>query len=67
VAIDVPITMDELKRAVQKRKPNKAPDGGGISKDILNSIWDTIKYDLLEVVNKMYIDSQIPDNPKNTG
>jgi hypothetical protein len=30
-AIDAPITMDELKRAVQKGKPNKAPSWDGIS------------------------------------
>ena len=32
-AIDAPITMDEMKRAVQKGKPNKAPGGDGISQD----------------------------------
>jgi hypothetical protein len=29
-AIDAPITMDELKRAVQKGKPNKAPGWNGM-------------------------------------
>ena len=32
-AIDAPITIDEMKHAVQKGKPNKAPGGDGISQD----------------------------------
>jgi hypothetical protein len=65
-AIYVPITMDELKRAVQKGKPNKAPGGYGISQDFSKTMWDTIKYELLEVVNKMYIDVTF-QTTKNTG
>jgi hypothetical protein len=37
-AIDAPITMDDLKRAVQKGKPNKAPG------------WDGISYDFFEIM-----------------
>jgi hypothetical protein len=62
--IDAPITMDELKRAVQKGKPNKAPGWDSISRDFFKTIWDTIKYEVLEVVNEMYIDGQI--SIKNT-
>jgi hypothetical protein len=64
-AIDVHITIDELKRAVQKGKPNKAPGGDGIGQDFFKTMWDTIKYELLEVVNKMYIDGHISDNQKH--
>jgi hypothetical protein len=64
-AIDAPITMDELKRAMQKGKPNKAPGWDGISRDFFKTMWDTIKYELLEVVNEMYIDGQISDNQKH--
>jgi hypothetical protein len=48
-AIDKPISLEELKRAVQKGKPNKAPGGDGISHDFYKTMWDTIKYELLEV------------------
>jgi hypothetical protein len=58
-AFDFPITMDELKRAVQKGKPNKAPDWDGISHDFFKIMWESIKNELLEVVNEMYIDGQI--------
>jgi hypothetical protein len=37
-AIDGPITMEELKRAVQKGKPNKAPGWDGISQDFQNHV-----------------------------
>jgi hypothetical protein len=58
-AMDAPITMDELRRAVQKGKPNKAPGLDGISQDFFKTMWDTIKHELLEVVNEMYKDGQI--------
>jgi len=64
-ATDVPITVDELKRAVQKGKPNKAPGGDGVSQDFFKTNWSTIKYELLEVVNQTYIYGQISDNQKH--
>jgi hypothetical protein len=54
--------MDELKRTVQKGKPNKAPCWYGIRHDFFKIMWDTIKHELLEVVNEMYIDGQISNN-----
>jgi len=44
-AIDAPIRMDEMKRPVQKGKPNIAPGGDGISQDFFKTMWDTIKYE----------------------
>jgi hypothetical protein len=41
VAIDEPIKMDELKRAVMKGKPNKAPGWDSISNDFFITMWDT--------------------------
>jgi hypothetical protein len=58
-AINKPITLGEVKCAVHKRKPNKAPGGDGISHDFYKTMWDTIKYELLEVINQMYVDDQI--------
>jgi hypothetical protein len=54
--------MDELKRAVQKGRPNKAQGWDGISHEFSKIMWDTIKHELLEVVNEMYRDGQISDN-----
>jgi hypothetical protein len=51
---------------VQKGKPNKAPGGDGVSQDFFKTMWDTIKYEILEVVKQIYIDGQISDN-QNTG
>jgi hypothetical protein len=64
-AIDASITMDELKRAVQKGKPNKAPGWDRISNDFFKIMWDAIKHELLEVVNEMYRDGQISENQKH--
>jgi hypothetical protein len=65
VAIDEPIKMDELKRAVMKGKPNKAPGLDGISNDFFRTMWDTLKHELLEVVNDMYTDGQVSVNQKH--
>jgi hypothetical protein len=48
-----------------KRKPNKSPGSDGISHDFYKTMWDTIKYELLEVINQMYVDDQISDNQKH--
>ena len=53
LALDAAITMDELQRAVQKRKPNKAPGSDGISQDYFKITWDINKTDMLEVINQM--------------
>jgi len=54
-----------MRRAVQKGKPNKVPGRDGISQDFFKTMWDTIKYKLLKVVNNLYIDGQISDNQKH--
>jgi len=64
-ALDTPITLDELRCAVRKRKSNKAPGADGTSQDFFKKMWATIKDDLLEIVNHMYIDGKISDNQKH--
>jgi hypothetical protein len=59
------VAMDKLKRAVMKGKPNKAPGWDGISNDFFRTVWDTIKHELLEVVNDMYRDGQVSVNQKH--
>jgi len=62
--LDTPITLDELRCAVQKGKSNKAPGTDGISQDFFKKMWDTMKEDLTEIANQMYIDGMISDNQK---
>jgi len=64
-ALDTPITLDELRCAVQKGKSNKAPGEDGISQDFFKKMLETITYDLLEIVNQIYIDDMISDNQKH--
>jgi hypothetical protein len=59
--IDDPITMEELHEAVKKGKPNKATGEDGISQEFFKMMWDTIKNELLEVINQMY-DNGITNN-----
>ena len=64
-ALGTPITPDELRCAVQKGKSNKARGEYGIIQDFFIKVWETIKYDLIEIVNQMYIDGMICDNKKH--
>jgi len=64
-ALDTPITPDELRCAVQKGKSNKTRGEYGIVQEFFIEMWETIIYDLIEIVNQMYIDGMIYDN-KNT-
>jgi hypothetical protein len=60
---DDPITMEELHEAVKKGKPNKATGEDGISQEFFKMMWDTIKNELLEVINQM-CDNGITNNQK---
>jgi hypothetical protein len=60
--IEAPITMDELRHAVMKGKPNKAPGGDGISHNFYKHVWETIKHELLNIVNHMYVGKIITTN-----
>jgi len=64
-ALDTPITLDELRCAVRKGKFNKVPSADGIIHDLFKTMWETIKDDLLEIINHMYIDGKISDNQKH--
>ena len=64
-ALDTPITKDELRCAVQKGKSNKTRGEYGIVQEFFIEMWETIIYDLIEIVNQMYIDGMIYDNKKH--
>jgi hypothetical protein len=55
--------VEELHEAVKKGKPNKATGEDGIRQEFFKIMWDTIKNELLEVINQMY-DSGITNNQK---
>jgi hypothetical protein len=63
--MDAPIPMNELRSAVTKGKPNKVPGGDGISQDFYKIAWETIKHELLEIVNLMYVGENITDKQKH--
>jgi hypothetical protein len=64
IALDAPITMDELQHAIQKGKPQKAPGCDGISHDFYKATWEMNKDDMLTIINQMYKDGQIADTQK---
>jgi hypothetical protein len=63
--MDAPITMNELRSAVTKGKPNKAPGVDEISEDFYNIAWERIKHEFLEIVNLMYVGENITDKQKH--
>jgi hypothetical protein len=63
-ALDAPITMDELKHAIQKGKSKKAPGCVGISHDFYKAAWYMNKDDILTILSQMYTNGQITDTQK---
>jgi hypothetical protein len=53
--LEQPITAEELYAALISEGPNKALGSDGISREIYIRLWDTIREDMLGVMNKMYI------------
>jgi hypothetical protein len=64
MALDAPITTDELLRAVKKGKNNKAPGADGVCQDFFKVAWDFIHPDLLEVVQQMYTEGKVLDTQR---
>jgi len=63
-AMETPISMCELEEAIKMGKPNKAPGCDGISTEFFKIMWDTIKSDLLCIMNEMFIDWKITETQK---
>ena len=53
--LEQPITAEELYDALKSGGPNKAPGSDGISREFYIRLWDTIREDMLVVMNQMYI------------
>jgi len=60
--LEAPITLSEIRSAIDKGKSHKAPGNGGIGLEFYKSEWETIKTDLLQIFNSMYIDGTILEN-----
>ena len=53
--LEQPITAEELYAALKAGGPKKAPRSDGISRDFYVRMWDTIREDMLNVMNQMFI------------
>ena len=63
--LDDPITMDELHIAVKQGKNHKAPGCDGISHNFFQLTWETTQYDMLEIMNQMFMDEKLMDSQKH--
>jgi hypothetical protein len=50
-----PISAEKLNAALISGGPNKAPGSDGISRELYIRLWDTIRQDMVGVMNQMYI------------
>jgi hypothetical protein len=64
LALDQPITLEEIQHAIKRGKLHKAPGYDGICLEFLKNTWETIKEDLLDLVNEMYHEELITDQQK---
>ena len=63
-AMEASISMGELEAAVKRGRANKAPGCDGISTEFITIMWDTIKCDLLCIMNEMFIDGKLTEAQK---
>jgi hypothetical protein len=62
--LNLPINQEELRAAITKGGKHKAPGPDGISEEFFKLYYDTIKEDLLEVVNQMFLRRTIAQGQK---
>jgi hypothetical protein len=58
------IRTEEIHQAIKSGKPNKSPGLDGIPLEFYKYTWNTIKEDLTQIINDMYIDSTINETQK---
>jgi len=58
-ALEAPITMEELRHAISKGKSHKAPGPDGIGLEFYKTAWETIKVELLQIMNLIYLEGII--------
>jgi hypothetical protein len=63
--LEKPITLEELRMAINKGAPNKAPGADGLGIEFYKTNWGTIGTDMLEVMNHMFIHQKITPNQKH--
>jgi len=57
--------MEELREAVKKGKRHKSPGPDGICHEFFKQMWDVIKNDMIDIINKMYMEGAVPDAQKH--
>ena len=60
--LNQPIVIEEIRLALSTRKPQKAPGSDGLGWDFYKTHWKTIKDDLNNVLNQMYLNKAITPN-----
>jgi len=63
-AMEAPIMMGELETAVRMGKSNKTPGSDGINTEFFKIMWNTIKSDLLCIINEIFVEGMITDGQK---
>ena len=63
--LDHPITLEELREAVNKGKRHKSPGPDGICHEFFKRMWDVIKNDMLDIINTMYMEGAVSDAQKH--
>ena len=64
LALEEPVTLEDIYQAIKTRKPHKAPRYDGVCLEFLKKTWDTTKEDHLQIVNLMYTEGIISDYQK---
>jgi hypothetical protein len=63
--LEQPITSEELYTAIQSGGRNKAPGSDGIGREFYITHWDTIREDLLEIMNQMFLHKSLTTHQKH--
>jgi hypothetical protein len=64
-ALEELISMDELKAAIRNGKNRKAPGSDGINNEFYKTQWNTIKHEMLEIVQQIHTEGEITPQQKH--
>jgi len=65
-ALDTPLTIDEIKIAMQKGEGNKAPGRNGIGFQSFTATWVALQGDMLDLLTQMFANGTVTEN-RNVG
>ena len=65
--LDLPITQDELNLTIKNTGTNKSPGIDGLPVEFYETFWPTLKNELEEIVNLVYIHQQHLNTSQRTG